>query len=115
MNSRPSQTRRLRDRILSGLHLGHLQPGDRLPSIRQVAAESGEDARAISRAYRQLEAEGLVEIRTRSGIYVAPQAHLGGDVLEESAQWVALVVDMEPRDTIARTWGTGGVRRRRAP
>lgn len=82
----------LRDRLLSELHLGHVRAGDRLPSIRQVATETGADARAVARAYRLLEAERLVEVRDRSGIYAAARADAGGALLEEKAQWAARVI-----------------------
>jgi len=83
---------RLRDQVVSALHLGHLHPGDRLPSIRQVAAETGADARTVARAYRVLEAERLVEVRERSGIYAAPQGRVGGVLLQETAEWAARVL-----------------------
>jgi DNA-binding transcriptional regulator YhcF (GntR family) len=83
---------RLHDRIVSALHLGHLRPGDRLPSIRQVAAEMGEDPRAVARAYRTLELEHLVEVRARSGIYAAPQTRVGDVLPQETARWAARVV-----------------------
>jgi DNA-binding transcriptional regulator YhcF (GntR family) len=92
MTGEQTLTDQLRDRIVSALHLGHVHAGDRLPSIRQIAGETGEDARAVARAYRTLEAEGLVEVRERSGIYAAPQAHVGGVLLEETAQWAARVL-----------------------
>lgn len=82
----------LRDRIVSALHVGHLHPGDRLPSIRQVADETGADPRAVARTYRLLQAEGLVEIRERSGVFAAPQTRVGGVMLEETAQWAARVL-----------------------
>jgi DNA-binding transcriptional regulator YhcF (GntR family) len=69
---------RLRDRILNALHLGTLRPGDRLPSIRTLWREMGVDHRVVAQAYRSLEAEGLVEVRGRSGVSVAPQDQLGG-------------------------------------
>jgi GntR family transcriptional regulator len=83
---------RLRDRIVSALHVGHLQPGQRIPSIREVAEETGADARAVARAYRLLEREGLVEVRDRSGVFAAMQPRVGGVVLEESARWAARVL-----------------------
>lgn len=63
--------RQLRYRIIGWLHVGRIRRGDRLPSIREVAKESGADHRAVADAYRVLEAEGLVEIRPGSGVYVA--------------------------------------------
>jgi hypothetical protein len=53
------------------MHLGLVKSGDRLPSLRAAAAEFGVDQRSILSAYRALAAEGLVDMRPRSGIYVA--------------------------------------------
>ena len=83
---------RLRDRILNALHMGLLQPGDRLPSIRTLWREMGVDHRVVAGAYRELEEEGLVEVRGRSGVYVARQDQLGGEVLAETARWMAGVM-----------------------
>ncbi len=83
---------RLRDRILNDLHLGTLRPGDRLPSIRALWREMGTDHRVVAHAYRLLEEEGLVEVRGRSGVYVARQDQLGGVMLAETARWMAGVL-----------------------
>lgn len=87
---------RLRDRIVSGLHRGRLRGGDRLASFREMAEESGVDHRVVADAYRTLEAEGLVEIRGRSGVYVAEQERLGGLMLSETSRWMA--------DVMAEAW-----------
>lgn len=78
---------RLRGRILTAIHTGHLNPGDRLPSYRTVADESGLDLRGAARVYAALQDEGLVEVRGRSGVVVAPQERIGGRVLAETARW----------------------------
>jgi DNA-binding transcriptional regulator YhcF (GntR family) len=83
---------RLRDQIVSSLHRGRLRAGDRLPGIRQITQESGIDHRAVTAAYRRLEAEGLVEIRGRSGVYVAEQERVGGNLLSETTRWLAGVL-----------------------
>ena len=88
-------TASLRRRLTSDLHVGRLDPGDRLPSIRAVARESGVDHRAVARAYRELEAEGLVEIRGRSGVRVRVREVArkdGGDSAGERARWLAGVL-----------------------
>lgn len=92
-------TKRLRDRIINGLHLGNLHSGDRLPSIREVAEEAGMNSRTVAKAYRSLEGEGLVEIRGRSGVYVAEQERLDRELLPETVRWMAEVL------TEARTRG----------
>ena len=63
----------LRGRILRGLHARALASGDRLPSARDLGVEFDTDHRIVLAAYRELAAEGLVELRQRGGIYVAPR------------------------------------------
>lgn len=85
---------RLRHRVLRELHLGELGPGDRLPSIRAVAAELDADHRTVSKAYRRLELEGLVEVRPRAGVFVAEQERLGETdfMLSSTARWVTEIL-----------------------
>ena len=61
----------LRRYVVGRLHVGALDLGAPLPSIRRLAKESGVDHRRIAGAYRTLAAEGLVEIREGSGVYVS--------------------------------------------
>ena len=48
-----------------------LPAGTQLPTIRQLAADLGLAANTVARAYRELEAEGLVVSRVRHGTTVA--------------------------------------------
>jgi len=82
----------LRERIFSGLHLGALREGDQLPTVRDLARELAVDPRAVLAAYRQLEDEGLVELRARSGAYVATTARRTGERLPAVDTWVVAVV-----------------------
>ncbi|MGK7908754.1 MAG: GntR family transcriptional regulator [Synechococcus sp.] len=45
-------------------------PGSRLPSTRQLAMQTGLHRNTITRVYAQLEADGLIEARAGSGMYV---------------------------------------------
>ncbi len=49
-----------------------LAPGDRLPSIRHLAASMGVSAGTVVEAYDRLAAEGLVRAQRGSGFHVAP-------------------------------------------
>jgi DNA-binding transcriptional regulator YhcF (GntR family) len=82
----------IRQRIVSGLHLGTLAHGDRLPSTRELSQEFGVTPRTIMAAYRELEREALVELRPRSGIYVAATPASGGGMLPQVAEWVVEVL-----------------------
>lgn len=79
----------IRHRVIGSLHAGHLHPGDRLPSVRQLGRELDVDPRAALRAYRALEEEGLVEIRTRSGVFLAEQRQVAPEMAWETSEWVA--------------------------
>jgi len=81
----------LRQRVLRGLHAGALRPGDRLPSARELERDFDADHRVVLAAYRQLAAEGLVELRQRGGIYVASQPS-DGAVPAPPETWLVDVV-----------------------
>jgi len=93
MTTREELAGRLRRHVLRGLHLGRLRPGDRLPGVRQLAAEMEADHRTVAGAFRDLERDGLVVVRPRSGVYVAPRHSLGIDrgVLTATSNWVARI------------------------
>ena len=82
----------IRNRIVGEMHLGHLRPGDRLPPVRELSRELGVDHRAVGAAFRALEGEGLVEVRGRTGAFLARQERLGGELVEETAGWLAGVL-----------------------
>ncbi|MGQ0815552.1 MAG: GntR family transcriptional regulator [Gemmatimonadota bacterium] len=64
---------RLRERIVSGIYFGLWRPGERLPSIREIADAEGVDRKTAAAAYRRLEGEGLVRVHPRSGVYLRAQ------------------------------------------
>lgn len=68
----------LRDRVGSG----ELAAGSRLPTVRQFAEELGLAPGTVARAYRELEADGVLEGRGRHGTFVSTH----GSPLEQRAQ-----------------------------
>lgn len=64
----------LRDQIASAIAMGKLAAGARLPSERQLQTDTGTARGTIREALFQLEAEGLIYRRDRSGWYVSPPA-----------------------------------------
>ena len=60
----------LTDGILSLIREGNLQPGDRLPSVDELAATFGVASPTVREVLRRLEATGALDIRHGSGIYV---------------------------------------------
>ncbi|GJG89323.1 hypothetical protein tb265_45040 [Gemmatimonadetes bacterium T265] len=93
----------IRQRLFSRLHLGLLQPGAQLPSARDLAAELGASRRAVLAAYQELAREGLVDLRPRSGIYVATPAvpgAPGADALSRRARRVVQFLLQELADGV---------------
>lgn len=62
----------IRSQIQHLVHTGELLRGARLPTVRRLAADLGLAANTVARAYRQLEADGVVETRGRAGTVIAP-------------------------------------------
>ena len=61
----------LRTQIIDGVRDGALPPGTRLPTVRELAGQLGLAVNTIARAYRELEAAGILETRGRFGTFVA--------------------------------------------
>src|SRR5271157_5253614 len=56
--------------VEQALRMGHLQPGDQLPTVKQVVAEVAINPNTVLKAYRELETLGLVEGRQGVGTFV---------------------------------------------
>ena len=65
----PASTQ-LSNQICFAIAARHYPPGHRLPSTRQLAMQTGLHRNTISKVYRQLEMDGVVEAIAGSGIYV---------------------------------------------
>jgi len=61
----------LRTQIIDGIRTGKLPPGARLPTVRELAGRLGLAVNTVARAYRELEAAGIIETRGRFGTFVA--------------------------------------------
>jgi GntR family transcriptional regulator len=65
-----SLRQQLRTQIVLGILCGELKPAERLPSTRELARRFQIHANTASAAYLQLEAEGWLEFRHGSGVFV---------------------------------------------
>jgi DNA-binding transcriptional regulator YhcF (GntR family) len=61
----------LRQQVTALVQGGVLAQGDRLPAIRQLANDLGLAGGTVARAYRELEADGVVSTHGRHGTIVA--------------------------------------------
>jgi GntR family transcriptional regulator/MocR family aminotransferase len=67
-----SLQQQVRQRIIDAISHGTLRPGRRLPASRQLSRQARVSRNTITLAYDSLLAEGHLQSRPRSGIYVSP-------------------------------------------
>ncbi len=60
----------VREQFRALIEAGDLVPGTRLPTVRGLASDLGLAANTVARAYRELEALGVIETRGRGGSVV---------------------------------------------
>jgi len=70
--SPPSE--QLADQVRFAVASGRLAPGDRLPSVRVLAEEIRINPNTVSRSWRDLERDGVLESRRGDGMFVAAGA-----------------------------------------
>ena len=79
----------VRSQLAEQVQAGTLVQGTRLPSVRRLAGDLGLAVNTVARAYRELEAVGLVETRGRNGTVVAGAG--GRRAVDAAAEYAAQV------------------------
>ncbi|MFC6631848.1 PLP-dependent aminotransferase family protein [Microbulbifer taiwanensis] len=80
------------DRFSGAIHRGDLKPGERVPSIRNLAQELGVAKKTVESAYDILIGEGYLVSRGPKGTIVNP------DLVINSASWRGLPSELEDSD-----------------
>jgi GntR family transcriptional regulator len=62
--------RQIIEQVKYAISRGELSPGDRLPTVRQLAVDLAINPNTVVRAYRQMEIEGVLETQQGSGTFV---------------------------------------------
>lgn len=57
--------------LRAAIAAGRLQPGDRLPTVRQLAVDLRVNANTVARVYGELERRGVLETRRGVGSFVS--------------------------------------------
>jgi GntR family transcriptional regulator len=64
----------LMEQVKHAVETGALRPGEQLPGIRPLAEELVINPNTVAKAYRELEHEGLIELRHGAGAFVSGSA-----------------------------------------
>jgi DNA-binding transcriptional regulator YhcF (GntR family) len=99
---------KLRARIAAGL----LRPGERLPSVRELAASAGVNVNTARAVYGRLEQEGYIESRHGLGTFVAARAgeapgELGRIASEAASE--ARDAGLDPRELAAAIYASADI------
>jgi len=64
----------LMEQVKHAIEIGALRPGEQLPAIRPLAEELVINPNTVAKAYRELEHEGVIELRHGAGAFVSRNA-----------------------------------------
>ncbi|HTS64777.1 MAG TPA: GntR family transcriptional regulator [Candidatus Acidoferrales bacterium] len=88
--------RQIIDQVMGRMAAGTLQPGDQLPTVRQVAVDLAINPNTVQRAYREMEIRGVLETQQGTGTFISRQQVKQSDV-ERRRQLSQLVSDFVAR------------------
>ncbi|MBM3760484.1 MAG: GntR family transcriptional regulator [Acidobacteria bacterium] len=66
------------EKVKHAIENGVLRSGDQLPGIRKLAETMVMNPKTVAKAYRELEHEGLVELRQGAGAFVSENLNTKG-------------------------------------
>lgn len=64
------------DSISEKIMEGKYPPGEKIPSVRDLAAEMGVNPNTIMRSYSELESRGIIENKRGVGYYITSEANI---------------------------------------
>jgi GntR family transcriptional regulator len=83
----------LMEQVKHAIEIGALRPGDQLPTIRALAQELVMNSNTVVRAYRELEHEGIVELRHGLGAFISSSVSARGKVMRQAQNIVETAVE----------------------
>ena len=72
---------------------GAIKAGEQLPSVRKMAEDLVINPNTVVRAYRDLEGEGIVELRHGSGVFVCESVSARTDLMKKAEPIIRSAVD----------------------
>jgi GntR family transcriptional regulator len=93
--------RQIIDAVLGGIASGTLQPGEQLPTVRQLAVDLSINPNTVVRAYRELEIRGILSTQQGMGTFITNKK-----VKADDGQRQRKVAQMV-RDLLARAGAEG--------
>src|SRR5215472_2267905 len=85
----------LMEQVKHAIETGTLRPGEQLPGIRPLAEELVINPNTVAKAYRELEHEGVIELRHGAGAFVSgnPRSWKKADKLRAAQRVVETAIE----------------------
>jgi GntR family transcriptional regulator len=83
----------LMQQVKHAVETGALREGDQLPAIRKVAEDLVMNPNTVVRAYRELEHDGVIELRHGSGAYIKESAGTRAKVIHKAQAAVQSMIE----------------------
>lgn len=77
------------ERICGDVLKGNLKPGDKLPSVREYAIETGVNVNTVQRVYKELEMLELTETKRGQGTFMTTSEQRINQLREDMKEQVA--------------------------
>ncbi len=82
----------LRNQVVLGIGAGKLKVGDSLPTVRQLAEDTGVNVMTVTKAYTLLKNQGFLEIDRRHGAKVCRAPAADGDFYQRLEDELSLLI-----------------------
>ncbi len=81
------------EHLKHSIQTGAIRAGEQLPSVRKMAEDLLINPNTVVRAYRDLESEGIVELRHGSGVFVRGSVEARVNLMKKAEPIVRTAVD----------------------
>ena len=83
----------LMEQVKHAIETGALRPGEQIPAIRKVAEDLVMNPNTVAKAYRELEHEGVIEMRKGLGAFVTDNGKAPGNVIHKGQSLLRTTID----------------------
>ena len=81
------------EQVKHAVETGAVEPGEQLPTIRKMAEDLVMNPNTVARAYRELEREGIIELKHGSGAYIADAVPSRAKIIRKAQAVVQAAVE----------------------
>lgn len=81
------------EQVKHAIETGVVRAGEQLPSVRQIAEGLLINPNTVARAYRELEHEGILDLKHGSGAYISESVVARGQIMQKACTVVRSAIE----------------------